>query len=341
MTFAHYSLSLSLSLFSPSLSLTVQWNVRFLLQVAQDKRSGEGEGGVCVRASMLCRDCVPFMVKLDVTCQIRLNMALERLAVKCCNQQPGCPSYNCLTLGSRVVDVQRTYAANCKAYDKVPPGFSQDAINKNAAQAHGNFKHFVKSQAGQRLAYHDTFFLYFQPIGVALGNWNTLDKGYISLVTGNLVVLCGIEEGGWALGIVDGNAGWFPASWVRWTQDPPSIGFALACFDATSYGREYITLTKQDLVHVLFIDENQWAYGFSKGRYGWFPATFYQRVSWTGVARARFDGTRHDGCITLRPNAPVHVIDTDGKQWAYGCSNGSCGWFPADHCIRMSFGVCP
>ena len=107
--------------------------------------------------------------------------------------------------------------------------------------------------------------------------------------------------------------GWYPASCVRWAKKNPSIGFAQVLSDATSYGREYIT----------------------------FPANFRKRVSWTGVVQEGFVATC-DECITLSQNTRVDVFClNDTTQWAYGCSDGKCGWFPVGHCLITFFGVWP
>ena len=53
-----------------------------------------------------------------------------------------------ILLVGRRLDVQRTYSANCK--DLVIPGFGQDAMSLDCDSALVRFRHFVRSQFGQR-----------------------------------------------------------------------------------------------------------------------------------------------------------------------------------------------
>ena len=59
-----------------------------------------------------------------------------------------------MLLAGRLLDLYRTYAANCKDTPALPlivlPGFGPSALELDALSAMTNFKHFVRSQYGQR-----------------------------------------------------------------------------------------------------------------------------------------------------------------------------------------------
>ena len=120
------------------------------------------------------------------------------------------------------VNSQTTYVANVREppADPTLPGFGSSAFQINADGALNAFKHFCRSQLGQR----SFFVLHFDEIpaprweAIAAFDGIVYGAGYLSLWEGSRVapLPAPSDPEGWAFGaLLDGTRGWYPPSYVR------------------------------------------------------------------------------------------------------------------------------
>ena len=88
------------------------------------------------------------MASRTVTDRSELSVALSSMVSDSAGGEFG------ILMAGRRLDLYRTYAANCKDTPALPlivlPGFGPSALELDAPSAMTNFKHFVRSQFGQR-----------------------------------------------------------------------------------------------------------------------------------------------------------------------------------------------
>jgi hypothetical protein len=155
--------------------------------------------------------------RLHVTSKVDLRQALERLSANATGIMHA-------TWG--VVDCLSTYTRNIKDPPATPllPGFTPEGISREPDKSLAAFKHFCRSQLGQR----GQLFVYFKEIpppapraGRVLADFDAREWGgdeYLTLMQGAFVISAPppCQPEGWAFGILNGTRGFFPPSYVRW-----------------------------------------------------------------------------------------------------------------------------
>ena len=123
------------------------------------------------------------------------------------------------------VDCRGTYLANVHEppADPVLPGFGPAAFPRDAESALARFKHFCRSQYGQRQAFVLKFDAQPAATGKALAPFDggPYGDGYLTLHTGLAVASAPppCDPEGWAFGaLVNGTCGWFPPTYVAWVR---------------------------------------------------------------------------------------------------------------------------
>ena len=125
------------------------------------------------------------------------------------------------------VDCLESYKGNVKEHapDPILPGFTQEGIARDPDGALDDFKHFCRSQYGQRQCFVFSFGTIAQPraAGRALASFNGYQwgAGYLTLHEGAAItsVPPPCEPDGWSFGaLADGRRGWFPPTFVTWVS---------------------------------------------------------------------------------------------------------------------------
>ena len=134
-----------------------------------------------------------------------------------------------------LVDCLESYKRNVKEPAAVPllPGFAPQGIAKDPAGALEVFKHFCRSQYGQRQCFVFSFVTPEAPsraagaepraAGRALAGFNGSQWGadYLTLHAGASITSAPppCEPEGWSFGaLADGSRGWFPPTFVMWVS---------------------------------------------------------------------------------------------------------------------------
>jgi hypothetical protein len=160
----------------------------------------------------------PVRVVLRVGTKAELSAALERLV-----SDP--TGIRHAAWGS--VDCLESYKRNVKEHAAVPllPGFAPEGIAKDPACALSDFKHFCRSQFGQRRCFLFSFGTIAAPSrsGRALAGFDGSQFGadYLTLHEGASLTSATppCEPEGWSFGaLADGSQGWFPPTFVMWVS---------------------------------------------------------------------------------------------------------------------------
>jgi hypothetical protein len=141
-----------------------------------------------------------------------------------------------LTHPRGAINLAATYCSNVRAErDVVLPGFGEGAFSRDPAGALAAFRRFCSAQFGQRQSFTFSFLpcapraapeaQRARPHGTFLDDFDGASYGpeYLIFTKGKSIEAAepppDVDAQGWAFGVFEGRAGWYPPAFARWSDE--------------------------------------------------------------------------------------------------------------------------